>query len=239
MASKQIDALLRKERQSQRKGAKKQLLLLGAPQAGKSTICKQVRRLKGGVGAAQGVAEGAGELTAILPSPSVTELTKAELTSYKRDIYENLLRTVVILSRGLVAHNGTELFSDDLELKELVNGFSSVKANKNKKDGGDDEEYQHLLMKTLPCSSISVSASSPARLLKKFWEEPLTQAEVAANMKKGSLPENIGYFFEDLPRVLHTAYVPTFDDVLRCVILIPLSIVFFCFLIFFPFQSAQ
>eukprot|EP01102_Stenamoeba_stenopodia_P014914 TRINITY_DN5028_c0_g1_i1.p1 TRINITY_DN5028_c0_g1~~TRINITY_DN5028_c0_g1_i1.p1 ORF type:complete len:358 (+),score=91.20 TRINITY_DN5028_c0_g1_i1:180-1253(+) len=164
-ASKQIDSLLHKDRSASKKLVK--LLLLGAGESGKSTVCKQIRKLNS------------------------HEITPQELQTAKNHIYVNIFQTLVIVAQSLA---NKEITLEDTEAQSVAKLFAEI------------SDVMHM-------GDDIISKASPAAL-KKLWQDPKVQAEIQDN--KSDIPENVGYFFENLTRILQANYTPTFEDTLRC-----------------------
>lgn len=86
LASKQIESQLYKDKSARKKVVK--LLLLGAGESGKSTVCKQVRKLNS------------------------HEFSPLELQNFKNQIYVNIFQTLVIVTQSL-AQKGIKVENSD------------------------------------------------------------------------------------------------------------------------------
>jgi len=164
LASKQIESQLHKDKSARKKALK--LLLLGAGESGKSTVCKQVRKLH------------------------CHEFSQLELHNFKNQIYVNIFQSLAIVTQSL-AVKGLKLQDPELQntAKLFVNVYDIMQMN------------EELFFKVTPSA------------LQKLWQDPNVQEEVTCS--KAEIPENIGYFFDNLERILQSNYVPSFEDCLR------------------------
>ncbi|KEP52295.1 guanine nucleotide-binding protein alpha-2 subunit [Rhizoctonia solani 123E] len=117
------------------------------------------------------------------------EFTPQEIESYRQLVFNNIVRGAVMLVDALPVMK--------LQLSPENQRFAETLRNIN--DLQDGEVYPEELLQPL----------------QDFWGDAGAQ-EGWLRANEVALPENLQYFFEDLPRVFQQDYVPTTQDIVWC-----------------------
>ncbi|CAE6532108.1 unnamed protein product [Rhizoctonia solani] len=117
------------------------------------------------------------------------KFTPQEIESYRQLVFNNIVRGIVMLVDALPV----------MQLQLLPENERFVETLRHTNDLRDGEVYPEGLLQPL----------------QEVWRDPgAEQGWSRAN--EVALPENLQYFFGDLPRVFQRDYVPTTQDIIRC-----------------------
>ncbi|KAJ1310788.1 hypothetical protein OPQ81_009308 [Rhizoctonia solani] len=117
------------------------------------------------------------------------KFTPQEIESYRQLVFNNIIRGAVMLVDAISAMQ--------LRLSPENERFAETLRNIN--DLRDGEVYPEELLEPL----------------QSLWRDDSAQ-QGWSRANEVALPENLEYFFEDLPRVFQREYLPTTQDIIRC-----------------------
>lgn len=117
------------------------------------------------------------------------KFTPQEIESYRQLVFTNIIRGFQMLIDSLPSM-GLSVSSENAPLLELLRSIADLR---------DGEAYPEPLLQPL----------------QTLWSDPDVQRGwLRAN--EAALPENLQYFFSDLPRVFQRDYAPNTQDIIRC-----------------------
>ncbi|KEP52144.1 guanine nucleotide-binding protein alpha-2 subunit [Rhizoctonia solani 123E] len=117
------------------------------------------------------------------------KFTPQEIESYRQLVFNNIIRGAVMLVDALLAMQ-LQLSPENQRFIETLRSINDLR---------DGEVYPEELLKPL----------------QDLWGDGGAQ-EGWSRANEAALPENLQYFFGDLPRVFQRDYVPTTQDIIRC-----------------------
>ncbi|KAH7330741.1 guanine nucleotide-binding protein alpha-2 subunit [Rhizoctonia solani] len=117
------------------------------------------------------------------------KFTPQEIESYRQLVFNNIVRGAVMLSDALPAM-GMQLLPENERFVETLRNVSDLQ---------DGEVYPEELLQPLQDLWGDLGAQ-------KGW----------SRANEAALPENLEYFFGDLPRVFQPGYLPTTQDIIWC-----------------------
>lgn len=117
------------------------------------------------------------------------KFTPAEVEFYRKLVFNNIVRGLQMLIDALPAME-LSVSPQNTSLVDLLRGTPELR---------DGEPYPEQLLEPL----------------QTIWGDPRVQ-EGWSRANEVALPENLQYFFSDLPRVFERNYTPTTQDIIRC-----------------------
>ncbi|KAJ6506852.1 guanine nucleotide binding protein, alpha subunit [Mycena sanguinolenta] len=164
------------------------VLLLGSGDSGKSTILKQMRLIHR------------------------VPFSPAEIESYRQLVFENLVRGLRYLLDAM-EDMGLELPEAYDPPPEGEGEGGNGEGEGKEEEGtlkGDVEMVEHA-------QDLKDGEPFPMRYfapLTRLWKQDVVRTAWARG-NEAAVPENLHYFFSDLPRLFDAAYVPTEQDIVR------------------------
>ncbi|KAG8721683.1 hypothetical protein FRC08_011092 [Ceratobasidium sp. 394] len=117
------------------------------------------------------------------------KFTTQEIESYRHLVFNNIVRGLQMLLDALPKLD-LSVSPDNAPLVNLIRSTPELR---------DDELYPEQLLE--PLQSV--------------WDDPQVQ-QGWSRANEVALPENLPYFFSDLPRIFSRDYAPTTQDIIRC-----------------------
>ncbi|CAE6426258.1 unnamed protein product [Rhizoctonia solani] len=136
------------------------------------------------------------------------KFTPQEIESYRQLVFNNIIRGAVMLVDALLA----------MQLQLSPENQVSASALGYLQSSDQVDLYKRFIETLRSINDLRDGEVYPEELLKPLqdlWGDAGAQ-EGWSRANEAALPENLQYFFGDLPRVFQRDYVPTTQDIIRC-----------------------